>query len=270
MALNNFRTGQNGLNLVMKEEGCRLKAYKLLGEKYYTIGYGHSYDSSITANTVWTQAQAESALKEDLRKFENYVNSLVNNVKLNQNQFDALISYTYNRGQGGLKQLRSKSNTIPEYSNNIVKYWGSAIRYKKALIERRKREKVLFDTVPNISVETAGTSNFNENCYQFQKAANYDLASGLKEDGIYGPATSKVMNKIRLKSGGYNKSLKKYSVGSTGKLVEFVQKRVGITGSSIDGKFGNSTRKAVIAYQSKHKLTADGIVGPATLMSMIV
>lgn len=269
MALNNFRTGQNGLNLVMKEEGCRLKAYKLLGEKYYTIGYGHSYDSSINANTVWTQTQAEAALKEDLRKFENYVNSIVNNVTLNQNQFDALISYTYNRGQGGIKQLRSKSSTIPEYSENIVKYWGSAILYKKALIERRKREKALFDRVPNVAEETSKTSRYSENCYQFQKAANYDLAAGLKEDGIYGPATSKVMNKIRLKAGEYNKKDKRYPIGSTGRLVEFVQKRIGFTGAAIDGRFGKGTREAVIKWQKNHKLTADGIVGPATLMSMI-
>ena len=37
-----------------------------------------------------------------------------------------------------------------------------------------------------------------------------------------------------------------------------VQKAVGV---GVDGKFGNDTKTAVMAYQKKHGLTADGIVG---------
>ena len=66
-------TGEKGLTLIKKWEGCTLKAYKLTGEKYYTIGYGHSFDTSITAGTVWTKQQAEAVLKKDLQKFEGYV-----------------------------------------------------------------------------------------------------------------------------------------------------------------------------------------------------
>ena len=45
-------TGDKGLALIKQFEGCSLKAYKLPGERYYTIGYGHSFDSAITAGTV--------------------------------------------------------------------------------------------------------------------------------------------------------------------------------------------------------------------------
>ena len=139
-------TNDNGIKLITSFEGLRLKAYKLTGENYYTVGYGHSYDSNITASTVITKEQALSYLKSDLAKFENYVNKYVTNITLNQNQFDSLVSYTYNRGIGGLKQLVSNSNTVEEYANNIVIYWGSAITYKTSLIARRKKEKELFIT----------------------------------------------------------------------------------------------------------------------------
>ena len=66
-------------------------------------------------------------------------------IPLTQCRFDALVSYCYNRGPGGLKQLASVCATVEEYSNGIVKYWGTATRYKKALIKRRKEEKALFD-----------------------------------------------------------------------------------------------------------------------------
>ena len=107
-------TSEKGLSLIKKWEGCTLKAYKLTGEKYYTIGYGHSFDTSITAGTVWTQAQADAALKKDLQKFEGYVAADVP-LPLNQHQFDALVSYCYNRGRGGLRQLVAACKTLADY-----------------------------------------------------------------------------------------------------------------------------------------------------------
>jgi peptidoglycan hydrolase-like protein with peptidoglycan-binding domain len=49
--------------------------------------------------------------------------------------------------------------------------------------------------------------------------------------------------------------------GSKGKDVERVQRAIGI---SVDGSFGPNTKKAVIAYQKRKGLIADGYVGPAT------
>ena len=140
-------TNESGLKLIKSFEGCRLKSYKLTGEKYYTIGYGHSFDNSITANTVWTKEQAEAQLKKDLKKYEAYVAQYAKQYgfKFNDNQFSALVSYCYNRGPGGLKELLSNSNTLADVSENIVIYWGSAARYKNGLVNRRKREKELFD-----------------------------------------------------------------------------------------------------------------------------
>jgi predicted chitinase len=55
-------------------------------------------------------------------------------------------------------------------------------------------------------------------------------------------------------------------VGSQGKAVSTMQQRLKDLGSNItvDGNFGNGTRLAVIDFQNKKGLTADGAVGPAT------
>lgn len=141
-----MKTSENGVKFLCAHEGCRLKAYKNAGEKYYTIGYGH-YGADVTAGMTITQAQAVELLKKDLEKFEENVNSKAcTKFSLNQNQFDALVSYTYNRGAGGLNQLVNNSATIEQLSANIVVYWGSNQNYKEALIKRRKEEQALFNT----------------------------------------------------------------------------------------------------------------------------
>lgn len=141
-----MKINKDGIALIKQFEGCSLKAYKLEGEKYYTIGYGHSFDNSITANTVWTQQQADKALIDDLQKYCKYVDevALVKFKELNSNQCNALMSYCYNRGRGGLSELVKNSKTIEALGNNIVVYWGTATRYKNGLMRRREAEKVLF------------------------------------------------------------------------------------------------------------------------------
>ena len=185
-----MRTGDNGIELIKKFEGFLQKAYRLPGERYYTIGYGHSFDTSIKAGTVWTRAQAEAQLKIDLRKFEKYVNEYVP-LKLNQNQFDALVSYTYNRGLGGLRQLVSNSKTISDYSKNIVIYWGSANRYKAGLINRRKAEQKLFNTPvtaqPKKEVHDMDTLRKGDKGQQVR--ALQKILGGVKVDGDFGSAT---------------------------------------------------------------------------------
>ena len=96
-----MKISENGLKLIKKYEGCRLKAYKATSsEKYYTIGYGH-YSKDITADTVISLDEAEQFLKIDIAKAETAVNRL--KINFNQNQFDALVSFTFNCGSANLK-----------------------------------------------------------------------------------------------------------------------------------------------------------------------
>lgn len=132
---------QNCIDLVKKFEGLYLEAYKLEGESKYTIGYGHSTDK-VYAGQVITKQQAENYLKQDLKTAINCVNKL--NLKLNQNQFDALVSFTFNCGNSNLKKLTA-NRTLQEIADHITAYTRSASpSHKNGLTKRRLAEKELF------------------------------------------------------------------------------------------------------------------------------
>lgn len=135
--------GERGLALIKHYEGCRLEAYKLPGETCYTIGWGH-HGTDVKEGQRITQRQADDLLRSDLIRFEDYVRKYVTDITLTQNRLDALVSYTYNRGPKGVQQLAEHCHTVQEYAEGIVKYWGSAERYKVVLINRRKKERELF------------------------------------------------------------------------------------------------------------------------------
>lgn len=99
----NRRIGQAGLALIKQFEGCRLIAYQC-SAGVWTIGYGHT--AGVYKGMKITQAQADAFLKQDIAKFEKYINNpsyVPFTDKLNQNQFDALVSFAFNLGQGNVK-----------------------------------------------------------------------------------------------------------------------------------------------------------------------
>lgn len=95
------RIGQSGLNLIKEFEGLRLEKYKDAVGKW-TIGYGHLILPSERFDRPLTELEAEDLLQSDLRKFEGGVIQYVA-VSMNQNQFDALVSFAFNLGLANLK-----------------------------------------------------------------------------------------------------------------------------------------------------------------------
>lgn len=109
-----MKTNQAGIELIKKFEGLSLKPYTCSAGKL-TIGVGHV----ILANekfTEITEQQAEEILKNDLAKFEDIINSSVK-VKLTENQFSSLVSFTFNVG-GGNFQSSTMLKLINE--NNLL------------------------------------------------------------------------------------------------------------------------------------------------------
>ena len=110
-----------------------------------TIGYGCT--EGIQMGMVWTEAEAEAALRKELARFESAVVDLVK-VPINQNERDALISLSYNIGIGNF----SKSTLLRKL--NKGDRTGAArefSRWNKAqgivlpgLVSRRTREAALF------------------------------------------------------------------------------------------------------------------------------
>ena len=88
-----------GIDLIKHFEGCETEAY-LCPAGVPTIGYGHI--KGVQMGDVITKAQAHEMLVEELDEYESYINDLVT-VGLNQNQFDAMVSWVYNLGGGNLR-----------------------------------------------------------------------------------------------------------------------------------------------------------------------
>ena len=111
-----MNTSPKGIALIIEFEGLRLKAYQCPGG-VWTIGYGHT--AGVKPGMVITEAQAEEYLKANLIAFERYLNGL--GLALNQNQFDALVSFIYNVGTGNFSSstLLRKVRANPQ-DNSIV------------------------------------------------------------------------------------------------------------------------------------------------------
>ncbi len=89
----------NGLNAIKRFEGLRLNAYQC-SAGVWTIGYGHT--KGVKAGDSITEAQAEKYLLEDVKEAEDEVNW--QGLKINQNQFDALVSFVFNLGAGNFRK----------------------------------------------------------------------------------------------------------------------------------------------------------------------
>ena len=82
-------------------EGCRLTAYRCPAG-VLTIGYGHT-GSDVTAGKKITQSEADRLFDKDIKRFADKVAPLFTGVNLNNNQFDALVSLSYNIGSLSVK-----------------------------------------------------------------------------------------------------------------------------------------------------------------------
>lgn len=91
---------QTGIDLIKKWEGFRSRSYLCPANKW-TIGYGHTHTAK--PNQEITLSGAEKLLGQDLIVYEEAVRNLVK-VPLNQNQYDALVSFCFNVGRGAFSQ----------------------------------------------------------------------------------------------------------------------------------------------------------------------
>jgi len=142
------KISNTGINLIRGFEDLRLKAYDD-GVGVWTIGYGTTAINGVTVKKgdTCTAEQAKSYMAQDLKKFESAVNTAVK-VQLNQNQFDALVSLTYNIGIGAfkgstlLKQLNAKD--YKGAAEQFSRWNRGGGRVLNGLIKRRKIEMELF------------------------------------------------------------------------------------------------------------------------------
>ena len=146
-----MKTGKKGIELIKKYEGFESKPYNCPAG-VPTIGYGATYypngDRVRLSDSPISEERAEELLGDMLGSYESAVNRYAVS-DINQNQFDALVSFAYNLGNGALKSstLLKKVNANPcdeniTYQfNRWVKAGGRTLR---GLVKRRAEEAELY------------------------------------------------------------------------------------------------------------------------------
>ena len=144
----NMNISQEGLSLIKKFEGCKLESYKCAAG-VWTIGFGST--SGVEEGMEISQERADMLLLEDVEVFEEAVNNLVE-VDLEQNQFDALVAWTFNLGSTNLKNstlLKVLNDKNYEGVPEQIKRWNKATvdgerQVLEGLVRRREAESLLF------------------------------------------------------------------------------------------------------------------------------
>ncbi len=150
-SIHGMTTSRVGINLITSYEDEKLIAYDD-GVGVWTIGIGttvYPNGAKVKKGDKCTEEQALEYLQHDLKSFEKTVSDSVK-VPLSQNQFDALVSLSYNIGSGAFK------NSTLLKKLNAKDYAGAADQFPrwnkgggkvlKGLVRRREAERALFLT----------------------------------------------------------------------------------------------------------------------------
>lgn len=148
-----MRTSDNGIRLIQEFEGLRLTSY-LCSAGVPTIGYGSTFyadGTKVKLKETITRDEANKLLKDTLKGFEGSVIGLLNKTKVNQNQFDALVSFTFNLGAGNLAKsqllrfIKANPND-PKIAAEFAKWNRAGGEVSTGLVRRRKKEAQLYFT----------------------------------------------------------------------------------------------------------------------------
>lgn len=150
---------QNGIDFIAKEEGCVLHPYKDIAG-IPTIGIGNTYYATGIKVTMHdppiTKDEAYALFSQIVKHYEEAVWSLTRD-DINQNNFDSLVSFSYNVGIGSLKSStllkRINANPKDQTIRQAFEMWNKAENPKTHQLEvsddlsnRRAREADLYFT----------------------------------------------------------------------------------------------------------------------------
>jgi lysozyme len=147
--------------MIKHHEGVRYKPYRCPA-RLWTIGVGHvlypiqgrlpldqrdSYSLHPEHNRTFSKDEVDGILSADLQRFEAGIAKLFPMV-LTQGQNDALVSFAFNLGLGGVQRstLRQKvlRGEIEEASNEFLKFTRGGGKVLPGLVKRRQDERSLF------------------------------------------------------------------------------------------------------------------------------
>lgn len=155
-----MRTSDKGIELIKEFEILEPVAYPDpgTGGDPWTIGYGHTGPDVYPGLRI-SSLRAEELLAKDLRRFEEAVDNLID-VELNQNEFDALVSFTFNVGEGALgdstlrRRLNAGEDKCPVFQQELPRWVNGPNGPLPGLENRREVEAELACTPVIQSRET--------------------------------------------------------------------------------------------------------------------
>lgn len=136
-------------NRLKSLEGLALRRYWDGYAEKYTIGYGHTEHAAKLLEI--TEPQAEALLIYDVQKFVNLVNRYrrQRGYKLNQNQFDSLVLFTYNTGSikaGSALDKAIRAGNWQDAAKRMLAYNSAGGVVLPGLVKRRQYEARLLIT----------------------------------------------------------------------------------------------------------------------------
>jgi lysozyme len=193
-----------GFQLLTTFEGCELTAYDD-GGGVWTIGYGHTGDDVYPGLTI-SQTQAEELLREDLEKFESYVEDAIE-VEIDDNQFSALVCFCFNvgpgtEGFGGSTLLKLLNDGDYQGAADQFPVWNKVNGEPwPGLTRRRLAEQALFLGMAEVRVLTLTEPIMQgEDVRQVQEAL---IAAGINvsADGVFGKDTDRAVRQFQQQKG---------------------------------------------------------------------
>ena len=231
--MNYMKTSQNGLEFIARWEGVVLHPYMDVAG-LWTIGVGHLIKPTDSFSTISnakvkellkskdrshpyselliSREEALTILARDVAEVEKAANAFIT-VPLNQNQFDALVSFGFNCGTGVFRTsgacralVAGNYNAVPERLLDWSKVRiNGEIRTNKGLLARRTAEGQLFSRVPIEPIDPHETPTI----VSWTRDILLDTQTRLKMlglypgviDGIIGPATKRGIEEFSRKYG---------------------------------------------------------------------
>jgi len=140
-----------GRDLIKRFEGCKLKAYKCPAN-VWTIGWGQTFypdGTKVKEGDVITQERADELFDIIINDFARMTDALVKS-EVTENNFAALVSFTFNVGTGNLKKstLLKKVNANPKDPSikaEFMKWTRANNVVLKGLVRRREAEAKLYE-----------------------------------------------------------------------------------------------------------------------------
>jgi len=143
-----MKLSNKGYEFLGKEEGLRLTAYQD-SVRVWTIGYGNTFyedGTKVKQGDKITKERAMELFRSIVKRFEDAVNKTITR-ELNANQFDSLVSLSYNIGVAAFSKStvakRVNANPCDPTIRQAFEMWMFA-NHKSILLSRRKREADLY------------------------------------------------------------------------------------------------------------------------------